>query len=142
MKINNLSKTRKSICSNCNRNNLINNFNNNQKNACSLFTITELNIAINKTKTTRSAAGEDGISNIMIKNLPTEWKYYLLSIINQAWTEGIWPSEWKKGTITPILKREKSRRPWIISTYLSIIMYWKNNGKNGQRTLSFYSGII
>ena len=55
-------------------------------------------------KLPNTSPGPDMIHAIFIKNLNQTWKKSLLNIINQAWSEGIYPGLWKKGEAIMVLK--------------------------------------
>jgi len=59
------------------------------------FTIVELNIAINSTKS-GSAPGIDQIDNCVISSLPHEYQIHLLKIYNDILTEGTFPEQWNQ----------------------------------------------
>ena len=65
-------------------------------------------MAINSCKT-GSTPGPDYIPNVFLKNLPITAKLLLLEIINQSWTEGRLPQEWKVSHIIPILKPKNNK---------------------------------
>ena len=56
-----------------------------------------------------TAPGPDEIHNLMIKNLPTECKEYLLQTLNDFWTSNQFPQLWLESTILPISKPGKDR---------------------------------
>ena len=91
-----------------------------------LFTINELNTALNKKKST--APGADTIHYDMLKNLTDTGKSQLLKLINKSWTEGKLPDQWKLGTIIPLLKPNKpvhepgSYRPISLTSAVCKIM--------------------
>lgn len=72
-----------------------------------LFTIGELKTALNKKKST--APGADTIHYDMLKNSSEKCKWQILKLINKSWVEGKLPTDWKIGTITPLLKPHKPR---------------------------------
>lgn len=69
------------------------------------FSITELNQAIRKTKT--STPGPDQVSARMFKGLSQNSLVILLNTINQYWQNSSIPQEWILSTIVPILKPGK-----------------------------------
>jgi ribonuclease HI len=80
--------------------------NNRDVGMCQPFKMCELKRALKDIKTGK-AAGEDGVTNNMLKNLGQRAKECLLDTINSAWiTYGI-PSTWKKAVIIAILKKGK-----------------------------------
>ena len=60
------------------------------------ITLNELNDQIKMLNSKKTSVGLDGISNIMIKNLPYNMIDLLLEIINKCWSEGKLPAIWKK----------------------------------------------
>uniref|UniRef100_A0A8C2HUK7 Uncharacterized protein n=1 Tax=Cyprinus carpio TaxID=7962 RepID=A0A8C2HUK7_CYPCA len=78
-------------------------YNNDQLNM--LFTKTELNRALRKTK--KSAPGMDQICYIMINQLSESSKDVLLKMYNKIWEEGKLPQSWKEAVIVPIRKPGK-----------------------------------
>lgn len=78
-------------------------YNNDQLNM--LFTKTELNHALRKTK--KSAPGMDQICYIMINQLSESFKDVLLKMYNKIWEEGKLPQSWKEAVIVPIRKPGK-----------------------------------
>src|SRR5258705_5445419 len=65
-----------------------------------------------------SAPGPDGISNKMLKALPTEALQSLLRICNRSYSERIVPPEWKLARVMPIPKVGK--RPSDLSSWRPI----------------------
>lgn len=68
----------------------------------------------------QKAPGEDGIKSILLKNLPVIGLLFLLSIINTILDTTAWPSAWKNGVVTPILKAGKDSR--FLSSYRPITL--------------------
>ena len=50
------------------------------------------------------AAGPDGISNRILRELPTELSYPLCSLFNQSLQTGTFPDSWKLSNVCPISK--------------------------------------
>ncbi|KAF4529619.1 hypothetical protein B566_EDAN018863, partial [Ephemera danica] len=73
----------------------------------SLFTTNELDVATSSTQD--SAVGKDGICYSMISKAPPIIKLTLLTVINHAWTTGIFPQTWKTTIISPIPKPNKPK---------------------------------
>jgi hypothetical protein len=69
-------------------------------------TMDELKFEISRLKT-RKAPGDDGMSSIVIKNLPSTALQYLVEIFNACLRIGFFPSAWKIGKIFPIAKPGK-----------------------------------
>ena len=70
------------------------------------FNMTELDIAIKSLKPT--SPGHDLIHNLMIKNLPIDYKTTLLHIFNLSFQNSVIPEDWKISIIIPLLKSGKS----------------------------------
>ncbi|XP_042142358.1 uncharacterized protein LOC121833283 [Ixodes scapularis] len=91
------------------------------------FTMWEMEAAIDRGNE-RSAAGPDGITNSMLKNLPEVVKHNLLKSINNAWHEGNIPEKWKLSWVCPIPKPGKKPdcasnvRPISLTSVLSKLM--------------------
>ena len=89
-----------------------------------LFSIKELQSALNKKKST--SPGADTIHYDMLKKLSEEGKWQLLRPTNKSWTEGKLPDQWKLGTIIPLLKPNKPpNRQVLIGQYLLLQLYAK-----------------
>jgi ribonuclease HI/retron-type reverse transcriptase len=73
------------------------------------ITLTELNLAIDSVKKVKKATGDDPISYIIIKQIPTKAKLELLKLFQACWTEGVIPGAWKKATVVAIPKPGKPR---------------------------------
>lgn len=71
------------------------------------FTEAELDIAISLCK--NSSPGPDGIPIILVKNLPTNGRKFLLGMYNKIWTTETFPQSWRLATIVPIAKPGKDR---------------------------------
>ena len=82
------------------------------------FSIDELNANISELDITK-AEGEDGITNAMIKNLPTVAKEKLLEIFNNALLSGSVPDDWRVGEVVLVLKKNP---PTIIDNYRPITL--------------------
>ena len=82
------------------------------------FTKHEFYQAIQKLQNT--AAGEDRIENIILKNLTINYQEYLLKLFNRSWREEILPTDWKSGLLQPILKPEK--KDFLVNSYRPITM--------------------
>ena len=67
-----------------------------------VFNLWEVHKALRSCRNT--APGPDMISYDLIKHLPIQLITYLLKIYNKIWTTHIFPLEWKKAVIIPILK--------------------------------------
>ena len=78
-----------------------------QEQACKPFSRTELETAINKMK--GKAAGPDGITPRMIKELPDSGKKALLAIINLSWVTGRVPTQWRRANIIALPKPGKPK---------------------------------
>ena len=71
------------------------------------FSMSELELALKAMKA-RGAAGPDGIAPRFLKNLGPIARQWLLNILNESWTSGYCPQEWKSADIIPLLKSGKS----------------------------------
>ncbi|MEW8088496.1 MAG: reverse transcriptase domain-containing protein, partial [Candidatus Thiodiazotropha endolucinida] len=91
-----------------------------------LFTIRELHTALNRKKST--APGADTVHYDMLKQLTEKGKLNLLGLINESWTRGELPSQWKESTIIPLLKpgkdshNPKSYRPISLTSAICKVM--------------------
>ncbi|MEW8548241.1 MAG: reverse transcriptase domain-containing protein [Candidatus Thiodiazotropha sp.] len=91
-----------------------------------LFTIRELTTALNRKKST--APGADTVHYDMLKQLPDRAKFNLLGLINESWTRGELPTQWKESTIIPLLKpgkdshSPKSYRPISLTSAICKVM--------------------
>ena len=91
-----------------------------------IFTMTEMNRALRKTKMT--APGKDQICYIMINNLSESSKEVLLELYNRVWREGKLPESWKEAVIVPIPKPGKDNsnpenyRPIALTSNICKIM--------------------
>lgn len=72
--------------------------------------IKEVRKAIKSLKN-KKAAGSDGISAKLIKNLPQKAIVYLVKIINGVFVTGHYPSEWKVAKVVPIHKKKQRYLP-------------------------------
>jgi len=72
----------------------------------SLFTLTELQQAINECK--NNSPGPDGVHNKMFKCMPISGREYLLKVINLAWKTSFFDDKWRHATIVPIPKPNKN----------------------------------
>ena len=80
-----------------------------QEDLCdSPFTLEELDMALSEL--TNSATGSDRVHNQMLKDLPDNARSVVLSVINDFWKSGSYPSEWKTSKIIPLLKPNKDRQ--------------------------------
>lgn len=57
----------------------------------------------------KKSAGEDQLSNLIIKNLPEEFIEISRNIFNACIRHGYFPTQWKKATITPIAKKPSAK---------------------------------
>ena len=74
-----------------------------------LITIPELNKNIRMLKN-NSAPGPDGVSNKMLKNLPTKTKISILNLFNSSINSNHFPTLYKHSTIVPVHKPNKKRK--------------------------------
>ena len=82
------------------------------------FSIIELERVLMTLKNT--APGIDEISNVLLKQLPTNIKQELLDVVNQSYISGNIPIEWKTGLVVPILKPGKP--PESASSYRPVTL--------------------
>ena len=78
----------------------------------------ELDAVLDKLKT--SAPGYDNIHNLMLKNLPINYRQWALQLLNESFMQSHIPSSWKQTLILPILKPNKS--PLDASSYRPIAL--------------------
>eukprot|EP01059_Diplonema_ambulator_P009363 TRINITY_DN1920_c1_g1_i17.p1 TRINITY_DN1920_c1_g1~~TRINITY_DN1920_c1_g1_i17.p1 ORF type:complete len:682 (+),score=99.76 TRINITY_DN1920_c1_g1_i17:1096-3141(+) len=84
---------------------------------CEPFSLEELNGQLVKVKT-RSAAGDDGVFNIMMRHLSSEGREVLLQLFNLSWATGRVPNSWRTALVIPVLKPGKD--PMLLSSYRPI----------------------
>jgi ribonuclease HI len=95
--------------------------------SCEKFSLPELDAAISQMKS-KAAPGDDGIAPRFIKNLGPKGKQLLLDIVNESWTTGACPQDWRNATIVPLLKNNKpvaqleSYRPVSLTSCLAKTM--------------------
>ena len=70
-----------------------------------LFSMRELKDSLHNAKDT--ATGPDDVHYQLLKHLPDKFLVALLSIFNNIWTSGVFPSAWQKAIIIPIPKPGK-----------------------------------
>lgn len=68
------------------------------------FKLWEMKAAIEQLGNERSAAGPDGITNAMFKNLPEAAKRMLIKLIKDVWHECNIPDRWKLFWVCPSSK--------------------------------------
>ena len=71
------------------------------------FELQELIATLKSVK--NSSPGPDGISNLLIKNLPLLGTIALLNLFNRIWTQRTFPSAWRTAIVVPILKPNKNK---------------------------------
>ena len=75
-----------------------------------------------------TAVGPDDIHYQMLKHLPTSAMGTLLSVLNNIWLSGNFPSSWRTSTVIPVLKPGKqesdpgSYRPIALTSCICKIM--------------------
>lgn len=91
-----------------------------QDNTCDLpFTEAELSLAISELP--NSAIGNNGIHNQMLRDLPIGSRPTLLSIFNDIWESGCYPTTWKVSSkVIPLLKPNKDR--YNIKSYRPVVL--------------------
>lgn len=72
------------------------------------LTYKELNNVIQELKDNKSP-GPDNITAELIKHLPNNAKKHLLAIYNHIWTKNVFPEQWRKVIIIPLLKPNKNK---------------------------------
>lgn len=77
----------------------------------------EISRIIKRTKI-RKAPGMDGITNLMLKNLPPPCIEYLATIINKCFAKSFFPSPWKRAEV--ILFPKPGKDPVMTSSYRPI----------------------
>ena len=95
---------------------------------CQPYTMQELRAAL--CRKGGRAAGPDGISPALIQHLPEPALIYLLDIFNALWTSKIYPTQWRRATIIPVLKKGKD--PSRVESYRPISLT-SNLGKLFER---------
>eukprot|EP01059_Diplonema_ambulator_P033216 TRINITY_DN6850_c0_g2_i3.p3 TRINITY_DN6850_c0_g2~~TRINITY_DN6850_c0_g2_i3.p3 ORF type:complete len:291 (-),score=76.72 TRINITY_DN6850_c0_g2_i3:1791-2663(-) len=74
----------------------------------------ELETQLLKVKS-RSAAGDDGVFNVMMQHLGRAGREVLLELFNLSWTSGRLPNIWRSSLVIPVLKQGKD--PTLLSSY-------------------------
>ena len=82
------------------------------------FGLWEFESALNASKNT--SPGPDGIHNLMLKHLHPNSKLILLKILNGIWKNDLFPSQWRKSILIPILKANKDYKD--VTSYRPISM--------------------
>lgn len=75
---------------------------------CAPFVASEMNCAL-KSMSNGKSAGPDKTLPEFLKNLGNQAKGVLLKFLNKTWKDQI-PSQWRKATILPFLKKGKDAR--------------------------------
>ena len=94
---------------------------------CKPFSLAELQQGINQVQS-KSAPGDDQISNAMLKHMSPKAMETMLDIMNHSLRENVFPTTWKKATIIPLLKPGKdpeklgSYRPICITSCLGKLL--------------------
>jgi ribonuclease HI len=73
-----------------------------------LFSLAELQCALKKSHDT--APGPDNVHYQMLKHLPESCLLTLLSVFNDIWTSGKFPSSWSEATVIPLPKPGKDHK--------------------------------
>ena len=81
---------------------------NNKESYNQLFSLAELQCSLKKSHDT--APGPDNVHYQMLKHLPESCLLVLLSVFNDIWTSGKFPSSWSKATVIPLPKPGKDHR--------------------------------
>ena len=82
------------------------------------FLIHELNAVLDNLKS--STPGHDDLHNMMLKNLPLDYRNWALNLINKSFLSSHIPQNWKQTIILPILKPNKS--PLDVASYRPIAL--------------------
>jgi len=82
------------------------------------FSIDELLDALSSSN--NSAVGPDDIHYQMLKHLPSEVLNTLLSVFNDIWLTGNFPSSWRQSYVVPIPKPEKDTS--VLTNYRPIAL--------------------
>ena len=70
------------------------------------FTKTELEAALHSLK--NSMPGLDEVHNLFLKNMPENYKIFLLSLFNKSWRQENVPHRWKEAILYPLVKPGKN----------------------------------
>ena len=62
-----------------------------------IFTINELDTALNRTR--NASPGPDGVFYQMLKRLPTQIKEYFLKVMNKYWIKSYFPNKWREAVV-------------------------------------------
>ena len=73
-----------------------------------IFTINELDTALNRTRNT--CPGPDGVSYQMLKRLPKEIKKYFLKVMSKYWIDSYFPNKWREAVVIAFPKPGKDYR--------------------------------
>ena len=84
----------------------------------SVIAVSELRASIQALK--KTSPGEDCVSNVMLKKLPSNMFYELVSLFNTSLVSSSVPTSWKQGITVPVLKPSKD--PASVSSYRPITM--------------------
>ena len=79
----------------------------------------------------RTAPGHDGITNILLRNLPSTGITYLTALLSSSLQLGHFPNSWKHAKVLAIVKpRRPPTAPRILQTDYFTTCYWKCTGTN------------
>ena len=87
--------------------------------ACSLFEMDDLVKEISRLQLKKSPV-PDQLCNEMLRHLGPVARGVLLSIINESWTTGQVPRQWRAATVVPIPKSGKNKK--LVSSYRPIAL--------------------
>ena len=73
------------------------------------ITLEEMSKEISLFRNENKAVGLDGISNQMLKHIPTNVLDFIHALFQKCWQSGILPSIWKESIVIPIHKKGKSK---------------------------------
>ena len=82
------------------------------------ITVEEVKMAIKKSKNT--SPGHDNIPNGLLKQLPDKTIMDIHTILNQSFTTGVLPKDWKLGIVIPL--RKPGKEPEKLTSYRPITM--------------------
>ena len=83
-----------------------------------VIAVSELRASIQALK--KTSPGEDCVSNVMLKKLPSNMFYEVVSLFNTSLVSSSVPASWKQGITVPALKPNKD--PASVSSYRPITM--------------------
>ncbi|XP_055951523.1 LOW QUALITY PROTEIN: podocin-like, partial [Argiope bruennichi] len=85
------------------------------------FLIYELKKALSRTRDT--SPGVDGITYSMLRHLDESSLFHLLHLFNRIWNEQVFPEQWRKAIVIPILKPGKDPEGVPQGSVLSVTLF-------------------